>query len=112
MSQLVRNLLFIICILALTACATSGTIDNRISYWKQTFESRIPPGSDKSKVQNLLTELNLQHGYYESEHTFYALDKDLPNRWVMYESAISIKIILDENEKVKGYTFDDVYSGL
>lgn len=95
-----------------TTCGGNPNIDEKMSYWTQQLSERTPTGTAKSDVEKYLKETGLEYSYLESEKSFYAIDRDVHNRWLIYHAAVTIRIQLDNEEKVLRSTVADEYTGL
>jgi hypothetical protein len=114
--SLYKAVVFVCCVsLLAVSCASgedNGVTMKNVEEFKSKFSDELRVGSPKEKVERYLNQLNLEHSYVESEKKFYAIVRVIGRYRIIYESALLIRIQLNDSEKVERIEYEIEHSGL
>ncbi|RUO18056.1 hypothetical protein CWE08_12005 [Aliidiomarina iranensis] len=110
-----RVIVIILVLTPLLSCTTHRypTATSKLELWNQACLSSLGPGISRAEAEKVLQSKDVEYSYVEADKTFYALDKEVGNWRVTYQSAIAIQVQLDPSgRKVENCRAETDYDGL
>jgi hypothetical protein len=89
---------------------THGDAKARLNHWDTLLSKELPVGSSKATVQAFFSAHGLESSYLASDHTVFAIDRDVESGG-MVTTSITFSCPLDQTERLESCRVTFAYTG-
>ena len=96
----------------LMGCDSSTSPETKLKHWENVCSSKFSAGTSKEQIVTYLKSQGMGYSYSDSNKTIYAMDEDVDNWRLIYESAVLIRVELDSKENSQRCVAELEFSGI
>ena len=93
-------------------CDNSTSPEIKLKHWENVCSSKLSVGTSKGQIVTYLKSQGMSYSYSDSNKTIYAMDEDVDNWRLIYESAVLIRVKLDDKGNSQSCVAELEFSGI